>query len=189
MTTNEERPFVGAYWSARKETRHESAVRVAAFLDSIAEHPPLVGWRLTGRSRKAALAGPLEISVEAIEHQLRTNNRDMDGSVIEDLGFSLYVWNGNDNLSASFHVTCGGWSDYVNNWAVLSLPPQIAPIDQVTGKPLRTLLEKSVQVWDPDYAVVTSSEFMARKGGGMPRETGGWFAYECGRGIAASFGG
>ena len=186
MTPNQVKPFVGAYWAARREPRHECAVRVAAFLHGIAEQLPLGGWYLSGRGQKAPLV-QLEISAVAIERELKTNNRDVDGKAIENLGFRLRVWNGNDNEPASFAMTCGAWSDYVKNSAVLSLPPQSAPPDEVTAKPLRTLLEHSVQVWDPDYAVVTSSESMARKGGGMPWDVGGWFAYERGGEVTMSF--
>src|SRR5687767_8638141 len=117
-----ENPFIGAYWSARKETRRESALRITKFLEAIGEQPLFASWYLKAR-RKAALT-PLEISVDAIEMQLKTNNRDTDGSAIQELGFSLNVWNGTDKSPASFAVICGAFSNYVKNSAVLSLPPQ-----------------------------------------------------------------
>jgi hypothetical protein len=185
MSSNLETPYVGAYWSARRATLRECALRIAEFLAAIADQPLFARWHLKARSRKAASV-PLDISVEAIEAHLKTNNRDTDGTAIHELGFSLSVWNGIDDSPASFAVTCGAFSNYVKNSAVLSLPSKPVPIDGATQGLLRMLLEQSVQVWDPDSAAATSSESIARAGGGMPWEAGGWFVYRRGKGIAPS---
>jgi hypothetical protein len=185
MTTNAEIPFVGAYWSARKETRRDCAVRIVKFFEAIAEQPPFARWYFKTRSRKAVLV-PFEISVEAIHHQLKTNDRDIDGATIPELGFSLNVWNGSDDAPASFAVTCGAFSKYVKNSAVLSLPPRCVPIDTGTGELLLRLLQRSVEVWDPDDAAATSSERITRAGGRSPWETNEWFVYRRGKGITSS---
>jgi hypothetical protein len=179
---NLENPFVGSYWSARKETRHECALRIAKFLAAIADQPSLTRWYLKARNRKAARV-PLEISAEAIESCLKTNNRDDDGTAIEELGFRLSLWNGSSGSPTSFTVTCGAFSKFVKNSAVLSLPPQATPMEASAQDLFLSLLETSVQIWDPDDAVATSHESIARSGGGMPWEVGGWFVYRRGSAI------
>jgi len=60
-----ERLFLGAYWSSRKETRRECAERIIAFLDSIRPHRGLGQWFFKARKREAAVV-PLVLSVETI---------------------------------------------------------------------------------------------------------------------------
>jgi len=176
-----ENPFIGAYWPARKESRRECAERITRFLLSIQDHAAFARWIPKTRSRKS-VSVPLEITVDAIEQRLKTNNRDTDGTAIQELGFNLSIWNGSDEASASFSVTCGAFSNFVKNSAVLYLPPQPSPIDAASRTVLRSFLEKSVAAWDPEDAVATSNEFMTRKGGGMPWVAGGWFVYRRGKG-------
>jgi len=139
---------------------------------------------LNARSRKAASV-PLPLSADHIAQRLKTNNRDTDGSPIEELGFSLGVWNGNDESPASFHITCGVYSPFVKNASVLTLPPQSVPLAPAVAGLYRTLLEKSVQACDPEDAVATSTESLARAEA-MPWAAGGWFVYRRGQGITQS---
>jgi hypothetical protein len=60
-----ERLFLGAYWSSRKETRLECAERIIAFLDSIRAHPGLGQWFFEACKREAVVV-PLDLSVETI---------------------------------------------------------------------------------------------------------------------------
>lgn len=121
---------------------------------------------------------PLEVSVEAIHGQLKTNNRDANGTAIQELGFSFNIWNGRDDAPASLAVTCGAFSGFVNNSAVLYLPPQSEPNDADSQGYFKELLHRAVEAWNPDNAVVTSNEFLERKGGGLPWIVGGWLVYK-----------
>lgn len=172
--------FIGAYWSSRKESRQECAERIATFLRSIESHAGLDRWFLKARSRKAAMM-PLELTIEAIGERLKTNSQDTDGTPIQELGFNLNVWNGSDANPASLVITCGVFSSFVKNSAVLYLPPQPPPTDAHSCETFRALLEKCVKAWDPDDALVTSTQFLNRKGGGMPWVTGGWATYRRGQ--------
>jgi hypothetical protein len=42
------------------------------------------------------------------------------------------------------------------------------------------VLSRMVKIWDPEFAVLTSNEYIASKGGGMPWEVGGWLTYQRG---------
>lgn len=178
-----EHVFIGGYWSARKESIHESARRTSSFLHSISEVQPFQRWYLKGLSRKRAQV-PIGTTPETLENLLKTNKRDTDGSTIRELGFNLNIWNGSREEPAAFSVTCGSFSNFVVNSAVLYLPPQAPPIDTGTQERLQSLLMKLVHAWEPDDAVVTSSEFIERCGGGVPSEVGGWISYNRGRGVA-----
>lgn len=175
-----EHVFVGAYWSARKESRLECARRAAKFLSSISDWPILSRWYFQAYSRKAATK-PIEVSVEKIEEYLE-EHRDDDRKVMEDLGFSLSGWNGNDEYSASFSIDCGSFSKFVDNSVVIFLPIQEPPANDEEIESFSRLLGKFVEAWDPDVATVSSHEFRDRTGGG-PLDKGGWLTYRRGKGI------
>ena len=139
-------------------------------------------WYFKGRSRKTAMK-PLEISLEVIEKNLRTNNREDDKSPIVELGFSLGAWNGNDELSVGLNIHCGSFSKYVGNAVVIDLPRQEPPADDEALGVFRELLRKFIDAWDPDVAVVSSHEFLERAGGKIASEAGGWLTYRRGKGI------
>lgn len=175
--------FVGAYWGKRKETRDECAKRIADVLQRLGEnHPALGTWYQKARSKSAAMKNTVELSPGSIGRILRTNTRDTDGSPIAELGFSIGVWNGNDELPASFSATCGGYSDFVKNSAVLDFDPSWDYVELVTSGRLRTVLVDLVKALDPDKAVVTSHEYLDRAGVDDPCDAG-WLVYERNRGV------
>lgn len=178
-----ENPFVGAYWTAREENRAECADRVVTFLRSVADEPLLSHWCLTGRTRRSAKK-PFVVSREGVEHHLRQNHTDIPRRPIPELGFSLSIWNCDDEASAGLMLTCGCYSQKAGNAVVLSLPRQVPP----TGAALtwfRGLVEKMAAAFDPDVAVATSSELNAH-GTRSVRENEAWIRYERGRGVIAS---
>jgi len=170
-----ENPFIGAYWSARQETRRECAERVAKFLSSIAEDPVFARWSRKSYSRKAPKA-PIEITVETIERQLKEQFTDIPKRPMPELGFSLGIWNGNNEASAGFSVTCGAYSKIVSNAVVLNLPRQEPPRDAASFERFHALLKNAVEAFEPDVAVATSSELNAR-GSGTVRENEAWIKY------------
>lgn len=174
--------FIGAYWTIRKETRQECAERIVKFLNSISNQPYLSNWYFKARSRKAANK-PVKITIENIAKHLKTSNRDDNGAEIVELGFSLGVWNGNDENPVSFNVECGAFSKFIGNAAVITLPLQEPPLDEDSIKTFKNLLEKFIDAWEPESAVVTSNEFLNRAGGGLPADIGGWLIYRHGKGI------
>ena len=176
MSDNLEHPFVGAYWASRKETREECAKRIFQFLSSIHEIQIFSDWYFLSNSRRKANK-PLELSLEGISKKLKVQRTDVGREIMEDLGFSLSVWNGNDEQSASFSSTIGGYSQFVGNNAVLRLPIQVAPSTSEEKSFLEGLMKKTVKVFDPDEAVVTSTEFLMRINAEDPLDGGGWLVY------------
>jgi hypothetical protein len=165
-------PFVGAYWASRKEAKEKCAQRVVDFFERIRENSALAEWFPKGRSAKTTKS-PVPSNAKGILPFLKTNNRDTNGSAIAELGFSLNLWNGS---SSSLSITCGAFSPAIRNSVVVSLPP-LAEIKSGDLENMRLVFEATIDVWDPDQAVVTSSQLMSQKGGGMPWQTKGWFNY------------
>jgi len=169
-------PFVGAYWPARQETKAQCARRIAAFFDRIATLPELSQWFTKAKSAKAASKLPVPVTAEGIESYLKTNNRDVDGSAIAELGFNLNLWNGG---SATLSITCGAFSPAIRNSVVVNLPPT-AEVGEDALAMLRSLLDACIDAWEPANAVATSPQLMTQEGGGMPWQTRGWLNYSKG---------
>lgn len=168
--------FVGAYWSARKESREAVATRLVHFLSALAiESDSLSTWFLKGRT-KASARTPLELDMDAVASVLKVNRRDVDGDVMSELGFSLGIWNGG---TASVAATVGAYSPYIRNSVVLSFID--TPADK-SAKDWRRFLDAAVRDLDPDHAVVTSNEHLMQRGTANPWEAG-WFTYRRGSSI------
>ena len=154
-------------------TRLSNYLRVIGLLESTFQE-----WnQKTSRHPDTAKAAVL--SMEGIDALLKTNNRDVGGDPIVELGFNLSLWNGSNAL---FSATIGAYSPYIENSVVLSFRGD-CPVDSETW---RRLIEKAVEAFDPDSAVVTSHDYIASHGGGAPDEAGGWFTYTRGSAIVES---
>ncbi|MFP2933083.1 Imm52 family immunity protein [Pyxidicoccus sp. 3LG] len=127
MTANAEtetRPdsyYAGAYWGPRRESPEECAKRLGALLAGLSEtDPSLARWFQQGKSRKDALNRPLGPNVADLEAFVR---RGKDRT-FDELGFSVGGWNGaaDDYEASGFLIACGGYSEWVNNRCVFTLP-------------------------------------------------------------------
>lgn len=175
--------FVGAYWGKRKETRDECAKRIADLLQRLGqEHPALATWYQKGRSKGEALRNIVELSADSICRIFEMHNRDTDGSQIEELGYRIGVWNGSNELPASFSASCGCYSDFVGNSAVLDFDPSWDDVKAMSSEQLRAMLVDFVEAIDPDKAVVTSDEYLDRAGVDNP-SAAGWLMYDRNRGV------
>lgn len=147
--------FVGAYWGPRKESRQASAERMSAFLHGLAKQDAALSqWFKKAASRKAPLVA-VSNDPDGLVPLLKTNQRDVGGDVIAELGFNFAAWTGRDaNLTASLAVTCGAFSPVVRNSVVVSFDPAASPtLDLLQG-----ILTAAVTAFDPEDAVVNSTE-------------------------------
>jgi hypothetical protein len=152
-------------------------LRVSKYLRAIgSKDPSLEAWLLKAQSRKEE-GTRADITPGGIASVLRTNNRDTDGEVIRELGFSVSLWNGKD---ASFSATVGSYSPHIKNSVVLSFH-QDGPSERLIW---RYLFEKAIEAFDPESAVVTSHDYIVRHGGGSPSDAGGWLTYKRNYGVA-----
>lgn len=160
---------VCSYWGARRETLADCAARVLAFLRDLERcHPKLSTWFGLGRSRRQALKNPVVVNLETITDLLGkgVNRADLDGSVIEDLGYGLRVWNGQpDSSSVGLSIHCGAWSSYVGNSVVVDIgQPETALAGSPLPHALRCILRSAVDAFEPDCGTVMSSELREQVG-------------------------
>nr|WP_224250094.1 Imm52 family immunity protein [Hyalangium gracile] len=82
--------------------------------------------------------------------------------MIEDLGFSLELWNQSpDSKATKLRVTCGSYSEWVNNVCLLDLPWQGAAAERMLTTPvLVQMLECMVTAWEPDWGIVSTQYAM-----------------------------
>jgi hypothetical protein len=109
------------------------------------------------------------------------NRRDVNGEVIENLGFHIRLWNGGeDSQDASFSATCGGFASNPGIWnsCVMELPSEGASSERILKvDPLLCLMQAVVSAFDPDWATVMPDNLrqIARFGSSKPAV--GWLFY------------
>lgn len=172
--------YAGAYWDARPADIDSCADSLAQFLDRLAAIDPLLaGWRNKGRSKREALAETV-VTTEHADLVARlhagVNRRDDNQEPIEELGYLVGWWNGQDSKNAvNLSVTLGVTSSRVQNHVVINLPdPQAAPNLYTAAKALE-ILHALIDVFTPDTAVWTNQTLTApQKEPNEPLENGGY---------------
>ncbi len=156
-----DRYVLSAYWGNRKESSRSCAERLSHCLKAFASIDALLQpWFELGRSRKDALARQIRPDVESLEALFLKgrNRRDNDRSVIEELGFSLDLWNGaSEAESVGLVVRCGSYATMPPNSCVVKLPPVSGIPSRLFGVSLLIeLLSAIARAWEPDWGVVVS---------------------------------
>ncbi len=163
---------LGAYWGPRPESAEKCAERLHVFLTGLRDcHESLSQWYQKADSRKKSLQRPLE-SLEApslIEILNGGRNREnASGTVSEDLGFQIGLWNGQKgDEKASFSLRCGLYwrsatpSVSVGNCVVLDLPKNLGTL--ASPQRMSQALAVTALAWQPDWAgVMSESSMLAR---------------------------
>jgi hypothetical protein len=147
--------FVGAYWGQREESRQACADRMSVFLHALAKQDAaLSNWFKKTASRKAPLVA-LPHDTDGLGTHLRTNQRDIGGEAIAELGFNFSAWTGREvAMPPSLAATCGAYSPVVRNSVVVSFDPAAQPTPDL----LQGILRAAVTAFDPEDAVVSSTE-------------------------------
>ncbi|WNG54368.1 hypothetical protein F0U59_05915 [Archangium gephyra] len=174
--------YMGAYWGPRQETALECARRAELFFHMLARCDPSFGqWYRAGRGFPRELPGwPVCPEMKELESLLLKgrNRTDVGREVIEDLGFSQMVWNAKREAT-EIHLSCGKYSPWGGpNLCLLYPPRQGAVRERLLRAPvLAEVLTSMVTAWDPDYAMVGSSQMvdLVEKGGSEVRM--GWLTY------------
>jgi immunity protein 52 of polymorphic toxin system len=177
-----ERYYVGAYWGPRKETALECARRAELFFHMLARcDPTFAQWYRGGRGAPRGLPGhPVRPEVEEWEELFRRgrNRTDVGKKVIEELGFSEYVWNAKTRERTRLEFNCGGYSRGVPNSCLL-YPPEEGPAQEriLSAPVLAEVLTCVATAWDPDSAMAGSNDMvrLVRKEKGEVRVC--WLTY------------
>jgi hypothetical protein len=179
-----EEPFyLGAYWGARQEPVDVCAQRLADCLVRLEQcDAALAGWS-TKQHRRGDSVQFDGADLDVLRGLLvaGTNHRDADGSSIDELGFSVGLWNGDGERPIGLSITCGAWTTTagVMNSVVLDLPPwsrtrheRLFEIDTA-----RCVISAVVESWRPNWATLTSYE-LADALDAPPRVPSvGWFTF------------
>ncbi len=164
MTTADDY-YVGAYWGPRRETASQCARRAALFFNSLDPcDPSFSQWYYGGpRVPRGAVGHPVsrdERSLEELLSKSRTR-KNRGKTVIEDLGFSQIMWNAKREAS-EIHVSCGGYYSWATVNNCLFKPPRSGPVRErlLTLSVLTGIITRMAAAWEPDFAMVSSSELV-----------------------------
>ncbi|MGZ3457245.1 MAG: Imm52 family immunity protein [Archangium sp.] len=178
----QERYYVGAYWGPRQETALECARRAERFFHMLARcDPSFARWFSAGRGFPRELPGrPVLPAVKDLEEFFLSGRirADVGKKFIEDLGFLQMVWNAKKEAT-EIHLSCGGYSPWGGPNSCLLYPTREVTVRErlLRAPVLAEVLTSTVTAWDPDFAVVTSSE-MRRLVQKQGREVDvGWLTY------------
>lgn len=178
--TAHSRFYAGAYWPARAEDVEACADRLERFMHRLATVDPLLArWYHTGYS-EASVRRPFDACRPDLVAALLAgrNRRDSDRSVIEELGFSVGLWNGAPDASIGLRVSCGKSEPRLPNTVILELPKPLSVSATLSeDSTALSLVEAMVEAWEPDWATVTSDDLRDAQG---PRRGGvvvGWMTY------------
>jgi hypothetical protein len=176
------RYFLGAYWSARPESIEQCTDRLLKFFAAIAPcDPSLAQWFKLGRSRRQALQHPVDVTERAVLMHLLDRGRhwtDFDKRLIDDLGFSLALWNGADtSTSVQLTLLCGSYSDTTLNNVILRLPQVLGGLS-VAGR-MRGVLAAAATAWEPDWAGIVSDEVLGKGRFDAGEPFVDWMLYIC----------
>ncbi|MDC0707361.1 Imm52 family immunity protein [Stigmatella sp. ncwal1] len=108
------------------------------------------------------------------------NRATVDKSAIKELGFGLHVWNQRpDGRSTRVHIQCGGYSDFVGNYCLVTPPSEGDAMERLLSEPTRIqLLECMTTAWDPDWGVVSTNRSLDLIAKNREREARvGWMTY------------
>jgi hypothetical protein len=146
---------VAAEWGPRRATVDECGALVSRSFQLLsALSVNLSGWRKVGSK------GPvLDLrDSEAIKKLLLSgrNRRDIDKSVISELGFLVTVWNGNLTAEAQCTIKCGGYSTVggLRNRVLVRLDFSLAA--QLGADGLAKALGDLIDLWGADSGAVFS---------------------------------
>ncbi|MFI9811196.1 Imm52 family immunity protein [Saccharothrix variisporea] len=184
MTTNEP-VYLAAYWGDRADSLDSCADRLRRTCQNLAQvHDALGRWYRKGRSKAAAEPVPHD-SAALRDLLVRGRNRaDADGRVIEELGYSVGLWNRGNDLPVSLNVTCGHHAGVpgVLNSVVLGLPELAGsgPASALYRSDVAVgMISAVVEPWDPDWALLApySLRDAQARSGATWSPVVGWLTY------------
>ncbi len=180
--------FLGAYWFDRKESVEQCSERVLRCLAELGKCDAAYSrWFRCGRSRKQSLAREVGITSDTVKELLLRgrNRRDVGGEIIEDLGFSMSLWNGGkDGQDFGLRVHCGAYTGNpsLGNCCVVNLPSEGPPSDRLLQvDAVLHLMRVVVESFDPDWATVMPDALLKNIQFLPNRPVPGWLFYAADR--------
>jgi hypothetical protein len=178
-----ETSYMGAYWGPRPAPVDACAERLAKFMESLSDIDPLLAsWFETGYSLRSARAKKVEPQAGALRELLLASRARRDGaarSVMNDLGFRIGLWNGNDT-QVGLSATCGASppTTAFGNRVVVNLPeaegPALSLYQPRTGL---AILKAIIAAWEPSWATWTSDRLRNAQQPKPGQVVVGWATY------------
>ncbi len=175
-----EKFYAAAFWGPRAETAQSCAARLSRFLVSLADADPLLAsWYRIAHSRVSCMTQPVRVHPQDLEALLAAgrNWRDDNGSVLPELGYSAWMWNGND-VEVGLRASCGMYSQRLANSVVVNLP-KAEGAGAVLYRPTvaRITMAALVECWQPDWATLSSYSLRRAQDPPPGAPVVGWMTY------------
>jgi len=173
--------MLAAYWDSRPDGLEKCTGDAKQFFARLAEADPLLAhWYERGRSRKDALKRKVDTSdTQPLRDRLLKgrNRRDLDHSVIEELGFSLSFWNGarEEEEWASIRIGCGRYGERVSNHVLLDLPDKSQDLKWIENA--SKLLGQVAEIWRPQWAGIMSKKAIRERDFDLDNPLVDWMVY------------
>jgi hypothetical protein len=122
--------------------------------------PLFASWFKRAKSLKESLKRPLELELSSLQKYIqRCIMRDDRRQPMEDLGFSVWLWNGRQGGNhAWLRMSCGGSSEWVSNTCILEAPDEGPGSERVLTASFQVQALRAVATaWEPDWGVGISS--------------------------------
>lgn len=150
------RQLLGLYWGPRSWTLDESTERIVSAFAAL-EAAGYGTYFHKGRSRREAAQRQFTPGVVAVRELLRrgVNRRDVDRSVMAELGSSFSLWSGvadSEAYEVSVHV--GSTASHAPNSFLLTLPETGLLALPGNELALRALFAKLVALFQPAQAII-----------------------------------
>lgn len=157
----EESFILGAYWQGRAESLENAKEKILKTLIGLkAIDGQFSNWYEGGRSRKEALKKEMLLNILNIEKlclkQVRKGELDAQG--FSKMGFSFGLWTGHkEEEASSVSFSVGSNSKWLTNSCFIKMPFSGEAQNRLlqTDKS-RSIIKLFVDIWNPDYAVLTS---------------------------------
>src|SRR5260370_11687870 len=154
-----------AFWKPRKETINACADRLIWFLTALAACDAIFSrWYKLGLARSKALQAEIDFgNRESLIDLLEKgrHRKDVGKEVMEELGFSVGMWNGGTPAkSVGLSVSCGSYWTGPNgiggNSVVIDLPEELGVLGR--SQCMANVLVVVAKCWEPDRAHVSSTK-------------------------------
>jgi len=174
--------YVAGYWGPRRESIVECAERLTRCLSFLAECNELfAAWYDKGKSRKDARARQVYPAQREQVLAILEKGRhwtDVPRTLMEDLGFSVGLWNGtSDETASSFRTHCGCYSDVKGLWnnALVEPPGRITAFATVTM--MCGILKALITAFEPEWGGVIDGDSRDARNCPIGRPVVDWIFY------------
>ena len=173
--------YLGAYWGSRQESVEQCGHRLASCLGRLSEiDEAFESWFRRG-VRKTAAKTPVELDVESLSGLLAqgVNRRDVGGDVIEELGYSVGLWN-RARPAVGFSATVGAHPSFMGvlNSVVFDFPrPEAEALRLYEPRVAGAVIDAVVESWEPNWATWTTHAWRSAQKVASREPVVGWMTY------------